>query len=177
MGLFGKKHETLSDAVLAGDIHAAREMLQKGADPNKFDPGDTAGPIHYAVNHGPEMVQLLIDHGADVNVSARGRTPLANAEGRGLMDVAAVLRKAGAQVRGSEDDLDLDPRIRVQLEPQIGLLVVMARINFPTAPPESIADKAEAKLNLQFPLQMTSQQQQAMRKDIRTLIIRKCKGQ
>lgn len=79
---FSKKYETLSHAVLAGDVRAARKMLDQGADPNKCDPDDNAYPIHYALNHGPEMVQLLIDRGADVNIPSQrnGAMPLAFAE-------------------------------------------------------------------------------------------------
>ena len=62
------KYETLRDAVLAGDIRAVRTMLDEGADPNKVEPGDDATPINYAINQGPEMVQVLVDRGADVNV-------------------------------------------------------------------------------------------------------------
>ena len=60
-----RKHPTLSLAVLAGDLRAVRSMLDRGADPNRCDSNDNAYPIHYALNHGPEMVQLLVDHGAE----------------------------------------------------------------------------------------------------------------
>lgn len=65
---FSKKPKPLSHAVLAGDVGAVRRMPDKGADPNKCDPDDDAYPIHYALNHGPETVQLLVDHRADVNI-------------------------------------------------------------------------------------------------------------
>jgi ankyrin repeat protein len=67
----------LGTAVLKGDLRAARKLLERGADPNAPDPGDDITPIHYALNHGADMVQLLIDHGADVNTPGRSNeTPL-----------------------------------------------------------------------------------------------------
>src|SRR5436309_8956141 len=106
MGFFSK-HKTLSHAVLAGDLRAADKMLNKGADPNRCDPDDNAYPIHYALNHGPEMVQLLVDHGADVNIPSQrnGAMPLALAESRGYTEVAAILRKAGARLRTGQEEL------------------------------------------------------------------------
>ena len=80
------KYKTLSHAVRAGDIRATRKMLNQGADPNKVDLNDDQHPLFYALNHGPEMVQLLIDHGADVNIPSPRRLhvmPLAIAEARG----------------------------------------------------------------------------------------------
>src|ERR1019366_4064889 len=153
MGLFSfSKHKTLSQAVLAGDVRAARKMLERGADPNRCDPGDTAYAIHYGVNHGPEMVQLLVDHGADVNIpSPRSHAmPLACAESRGYKEVAAILRRAAARLRTGEEELSLDPRVRLQIEPKIRSLVLMAGIHFPTETPEVIAERVEEKLNLEF---------------------------
>src|SRR5271157_2263592 len=120
---FKKKSRSLSHAVLACDVREVRRLLKAGADPNAMDPGDDAGPINYSVNSTPEIVQLLLDHGADVNVSARGNMPLAMAEARGKTEIAAILRSAGAQVRGSEDDLSIDPRLRIQLRDKISMLV------------------------------------------------------
>jgi hypothetical protein len=177
MGLFNfSKYKSLSQAVLAGDVRAARKMLERGAHPNLADPGDNANPIHYAVNKGPEMVQLLIDYGADVNVpSPRGHAmPLACAESRRYTEVAAVLRKAGARLRTGEEELDLDPRLRLQIEPKIGTLVLTARMHFPTATPEVIAERVEEKLNLEFPPGMSPQDRESIWKDVRALIKKEC---
>lgn len=173
---FKKEKRSLSHAVLACDVRAVRRLLKAGSDPNARDPGDTAGPINYSVNSTPEIVQLLIDHGADVNVSARGSTPLAMAEARGKHEIAAILRSAGAQVRGSEDDLSIDPRLRIQLWEPISQLVLLARINFPTASPEVIADKVQSKLNVVLPPNASQQQRETLNADVRTLIMREING-
>lgn len=173
MGLFSRhKYKTLSHAVLAGDLRAARRMLDQGVDPNMCDPDDDAYPIHYVINHGPEMVQLLVDHGADVNIPARETMPLAAAEARGYMVVASILRRAGARVRSDNEEFSMDPRL--QIEPKISMLVVMAHINFPTESPERIADRVEGKHNLEFPKNMPLKEQERIRKDVRALIMKEC---
>lgn len=170
-----RKHKTLSHAVLAGDLRAARRMLAQGADPNKCDPDDSAYPIHYALNHGPKMVQLLVDHGADVNTPGRGNaTPLAKAESRGYTKVASILRKAGARLRTDNEEFLMDPRLRLQIEPKISMLVVMSRINFPAESPERIADRVERELDLKFPRNIPLQEQEIIRKDVRVLILKEC---
>ena len=191
------KHKTLSHAVLAGDIRTVRRMLDRGADPNKCDPDDNAYPIHYALNHGPEMVQLLVNHGADVNIPSQrnGAMPLAFAEAHAkdtdapwegylfntpscmraqYAEVASILRKAGARLRTGHEEFAMDPRYRLQIEPKISYLVVIARINFPTETPEQIAEHVEEKLNLEFPRNIPSQEQERIRKDVRALIKKEC---
>jgi len=192
-----QKHKTLSHAVLAGNLHAARKMLAKGADPNKCDPDDDAYPIHYALNHGPEMVQLLVDHGADVNIPSlrNNAMPLAFAEAHAydtdspwepylfntpssertqFAKVASILRKAGARLRTGYEEFAIDPRIRLQLEPKIRYLVLLARMNFPAENPEQIAERVEEKLNLVFHRNTPFQEQEKIRKDIRALIKKEC---
>jgi len=171
-----RKHKTLSQAVLAGDLRAVRTMLDKGADPNQCDADDDAYPIHYALNHGPEMVQLLVDHGADVNIPSQRNhaMPLAFAESHGYTAVAAILRNAGARLRTDEEKYSLDPRIRLQMEPKIRSLMLVARSYFPEATPEVLARAVEEKLNLEFPAAMPLQDQRKIRMEVRALIGKEC---
>jgi len=192
-----RKHKTLSHAVLAGDIRAVRKMLDQGTDPNRCDPDDNAYPIHYALNHGPDMVQLLVDHGADVNIpSPRNNVmPLAFAEARAgdtdvpwetypfntpswrrvqYAEVASILRQAGARLRTGHEEFAMDPRYRLQIEPKISWLVVIARMNFPTENPEQIAERVEEKLNLEFPKDLPLHEQETIRKDVHALIKKEC---
>ena len=70
MRLFGfRKYETLANAVRAGDLRAVRKMLASGANPNVPAPNDDTVPIFYALHEGPDMVQALIENGAEVNVT------------------------------------------------------------------------------------------------------------
>jgi len=176
MGLFGRKYDTLVGAIMAGDRRAVRKMLDQGSDPNRHDEGHSAFPLHCALNHGAEMVQLLIDHGADVNIPSRktDAMPLAMAESRGYPDVAAVLRKAGARLRTGTEELSLDPRLRLQLEPKIEELHWKARMYFPDKSPEEIAGHVEEKLSIEFPSNMPEEQRESIRKDVRALIKKKC---
>lgn len=171
-----RKHKTLSHAVLAGDVRAVRRMLEKGVDPNRCDPDDDAYPIHYALNHGPTMVQLLVDHGADVNIPSQRNhaMPLAFAEAHGYAEVASILRKAGARLRTGHEEFTMDPRFRLQIEPKISQLVLMARISFPTATPEAIAARVEEKLNLEFPRNMPPEDQARIRTEVLALIKKEC---
>jgi uncharacterized protein len=95
--------EQLFDAIRTGDIAGAKSRLVRG-DPNaRNEEGMTA--LMLAANLGNlEMVQALIDSGADVNVTdERGFTALFhgcyNAEcDRGYPDVVRALIDAGADV-------------------------------------------------------------------------------
>lgn len=170
------KYKTLSHAVLAGNIRAARKMLDQGVNPNTCDPDDDVYPIHYALNHDPAMVQLLVDRGADVNIpSPRNHsTPLAFAESHGYGEIASILRKAGGRLRTGNEEFAMDPRYRLQIEPKISELVLMARIHFPTSDPETIADRVEEKINLEFPENMPLKYQEITRKEVRALIKKEC---
>ncbi|ESZ93263.1 ankyrin 2,3/unc44 [Sclerotinia borealis F-4128] len=56
-------------------IEMARFLLDKGADPNIC--GEDEGPLHgAALQDHPEMLQLLLDHGADITHRLNGRSPL-----------------------------------------------------------------------------------------------------
>lgn len=104
-----RKHKSLSHAVLAGDLRAARRMLEKGA-----------------------------------------------------------------RLRTGREEFSMDPRFRLQIEPKIAELVVMARIHFRDSKPEMLAERVEEKLNLEFPENMSSQDRQRIRKEVRALVKKKC---
>jgi len=77
--MFGKSKETmpLANAILTGNIKEVRRSLESGVDLNQIIEGEQCYPIHFAVNSSLEIMQLLIDHGADVNVKdQKGKTPL-----------------------------------------------------------------------------------------------------
>ena len=148
-------------------------MLKQGADPNTCDPGDDAYPIHYSVHHGPEMVQLLVDHGADVNIMARGWMPLGVAEAKEYTEVAAILRKAGAKPRPDDQEFTMDPRSMEQIQPRIVHLVWQTRVQFPTESPEKIADMV-LPLVCQFAPSIPKARQDQLRQELRTLILRQC---
>jgi hypothetical protein len=72
-------------ASMSGISEFTEFLLKKGADVNIEDGGDGWTPLHWAVfRHHPEMVKLLIENGARVDVvDKRGRTPMSIAKDLG----------------------------------------------------------------------------------------------
>ena len=83
-----------------------RLLLDAGGDPNETNPqGDTA--LHWAVrrNRSPAVIDILLDHGADIDAVRRdGRTAYALAVVSGQTNVAEVLASRGADTRLSAID-------------------------------------------------------------------------
>ena len=77
-------------------------------------------------------------------------------------------------MRTGDEELGLDPRLRLQIEPKIRMLLDTARIYFPSAAPEVIAERVEEKLNLEFPASMSPGDRERLRKDVRALIKKEC---
>ncbi|PFE04498.1 hypothetical protein COE15_25735 [Bacillus cereus] len=93
----------LISAAERGHVEVVKELVDRtDIDVNyKNDFGWTALLKAIAVGNGSEnhkqIVQLLIDRGADVNMPDReGITPLQHAENRGFKEIANMLRVAGA---------------------------------------------------------------------------------
>ncbi len=151
-----KEENALINPIREGDLVTVRKLLYQGVNPNIYYREDN--PIHFALHQGPEMVQILIDHGADVNTPSHGFMPLAMADAldferpeQGYNEIASILRKAGALLRADNDFFLLDPRHRIIHNPKISYFIILARMSFPTASPEQIAEKVESKIDCQHP--------------------------
>ncbi len=101
-------------ALAAGYDHpdTVELLLKYHADPLKrstrvgrSDHKDLA-PIHGAVFHGClSCLKLLVEHGADVNMTQAGRyTPLDEASENGNLDIVKYLVGHGAKVNAKDDD-------------------------------------------------------------------------
>ena len=98
----GKTH--LMHYAVVGTAHAINELIQQGADVNAVDDdGDTA--LYYALSRDrAEIVDLLLDHGADPNITGRRGNPrqLANplqvAADHGWNEVVSSLLRHGADI-------------------------------------------------------------------------------
>jgi ankyrin repeat protein len=179
MWTFGSsKRKTLSQAVLAGDIRDVRKMLEQGADPNRYDPDDDALPLEYALNCGPEMVQLLVHHGANVNIPSQrnSATLLAIAEAKGYSEVASILRRAGARLHTGNKEFAMDPRFKLQVEDRIRELVFHKHDELSGETPEKFADRIEGELKIDYPASMPPQSKEETRREIRAIIIRECES-
>ena len=89
---------TLSFAVEKGDIKAALKANYDGANLNKERNGTTL--LHYASRYSSkELIELLIDNGADVNARNKEQsTPLLGAVAEGRMNIVELLVNKGADV-------------------------------------------------------------------------------
>ena len=85
--------QNLSSSVFVGDRVEVKQMLTDGADPNAQDPqsGSTMLSIAALMGH-TEVVALLLEHGADVNVKSRdGGTALHAAAFLGRVETVKLL--------------------------------------------------------------------------------------
>lgn len=90
----------LAAAVRSGDSSEVRRLLAKGVDPNTPYGPDSCSALHLAAtsdHHSPEVIELLLAHGADINKRSRtGRAPLQYAILSDNRSVARLLLAKGA---------------------------------------------------------------------------------
>jgi ankyrin repeat protein len=82
------------------DAATVRVLLEAGADPDRYldDDGNPCPAVQAAIEAGAELVELLLEHGADPEAAGLdGRSPYRTALARGRDDVAEVLRRHGAR--------------------------------------------------------------------------------
>ena len=91
---------SLHSVVAKGVYETASKLVAQGADIEAKDPGTGASVLHYAVMRGnPEILQLLLERGADVNSRTRnGTTPLHTAVLYNRYEVAEKLLDKGADI-------------------------------------------------------------------------------
>lgn len=97
----------LRDKVLKNDIKAVTKYLDDGGSASR-NIGSGTTMLHYCVS--PEMVKLLVDHGAKVDAASRaGNTPLHSAAFRrqGRVVAALIAAKADVNYRNNAGDTPL----------------------------------------------------------------------
>ena len=99
-----KPRVSIHDASKYGNIEAVKQHLAYGTDVNARDVVGT--PLHYATFGGrKEVVELLIDSGADVSAKdVGGWTPLHLAAGGDHKEIAELLIAEGADVNAKNVD-------------------------------------------------------------------------
>mgnify|MGYP003951823261 CR=1 FL=1 len=94
----GGKHGTIHGAVASGNIEVVKEFLAAGADVNSKNDRGRATPLRIAASRGfKEIVELLIEKGADLNPVTVRTTPLDMANDP---EIITILRKHGGKTRG-----------------------------------------------------------------------------
>ena len=89
----------VADAVMRGDLAAARALITKGADVNAPQ-GDRATALHWAVyRDSVEAVDMLLRAGATSSANREGMTPLAMAALYGNPQIVDRLLKGGADAK------------------------------------------------------------------------------
>ena len=94
-------HSALHSAAIIDSVHAARALLDAGADPDVSSGPDEDSPLFLACEHNAiRVAKLLMERGATVNKRKRdGTTPLHKAAAGGLIAMAKHLIHAGADSR------------------------------------------------------------------------------
>lgn len=95
----------LTEAVKAGDVSRAKELLEAGADIHEQTEQEWT-PLNWAAGRGDlSMVQMLVDQGADVFRTGRDlRTPYLIALAAGRVEVVKMLRDLESE-RGTPEQL------------------------------------------------------------------------
>lgn len=88
----------LAQAIGRKDTAALARLLDAGADPNQVDPKSGNTPLG-DVNKDPEMVRILVDHGADIDrIQPDGTTPVVRFIGTRQWESAVYLIEKGANL-------------------------------------------------------------------------------
>ena len=97
--------QNLNKSIVVGDVSAARESIAEGADVNNEVLDFT--PLHRATVHcSPQILALLLDHGAQINHrnGPAGRTALHEASLKGNLDCIMFLVDRGADINLPNDN-------------------------------------------------------------------------
>jgi len=102
----GWRYHALVDACWTGNRDKVEDLLKSGADPNGLKDSNLnptrefTYPIYGAAwNNHPDIINLLVRAGADVNVSdSEGGSPLCTAAREGSLEAVKVLLSYGAHL-------------------------------------------------------------------------------
>lgn len=94
----GKYHTALQAAVVSDSVETVQWLLNRGADPNE-NGGEYGSALHAAI-HAEEpipLINLLLEHGADINAVDERGTPLQLAAAISAVEVVTLLLDNGAR--------------------------------------------------------------------------------
>ena len=132
LGFWFRAEESIYMAAIGGNIQALKDHIKNGAFENpSLEGGSTvlywASGAFVSAEQLKEIIQILLDHGADVNAkNDRGRTPLHGAthNGRGEKEILDLLINNGADVNSKDDQSEtpLDYAMELQLTEAVAFL-------------------------------------------------------
>ncbi len=95
-----KRNLKLFKAVGTKNLEEVKRLLDGGADPNFGSSGGDSVLVFAASTGSAEIVRVLIDKGANVDVSSGGNSALVTAVATGSTEIVRVLIDKGANVDG-----------------------------------------------------------------------------
>lgn len=99
---FSRKHKALREAAKTNDLDAARNILAEGYSPSGYEGISAAPPLWLAVEYQHEdMVDLLLEHGADPHPKRFRETLVGEARQHGNLRIYKALLLAGAEDEGA----------------------------------------------------------------------------
>lgn len=126
--------QTLTLAIDLNDVALADRLLVAGVDPNANSNGSDRSPLHRAIELGStEMVQLLLEHGADPDGQAATGSVMESLSAMDLAirksdgDIADLLKKHGAQY-GPREAVALNRMTEVESMLRADRAIVTARV-------------------------------------------------
>ena len=118
--------EYLRLCIKSGNVELLKLALGAGIDPNVDCGGFVHGhPLHLAADmESPEMVNILIEKGADVNMlDSIGLTPLAYVHSTSMATILALMRHGGKST-----DRRLIPRQQRQLVDYVDMMILLVKM-------------------------------------------------
>lgn len=100
----GPAEAALVEAVKLGDVETARRLLKAGVNPNGRDYWQDSALLRAVEADHFELVTLLLEQGAEINVNGRGFTPLGLAVKNNNLPMVRLLLRAGADPDRKNDD-------------------------------------------------------------------------
>jgi|GEM_PF-4222087 len=155
-----KKYPSLANAVHCGDLRAVKKMLEGGDTPDSYDTEYKAHAINLAVGRlswetanykeSVMIIELLVNHGANVNQPLGKRMPLWIAEAGGHTQVASLLRNAGGKLRTDDDVLSLVPAKEREIRKVAREYIRQINRICPQFTKEQLIESVEGKFNIQI---------------------------
>ncbi len=100
----GDREDNLVNLAAKGDVDGVRSLLDQGVNVNAKDSAVGCTALVYAAQWDkPDVVQLLLSRGADINMLGNGYTPLTMAASLGRTDIVRILIDKGADVNKTDE--------------------------------------------------------------------------